>query len=557
LRERLAVAVMTVLCLVPFSDKPFHLDDPFYVLAARQIREHPLDFYGFSLNWHGRLEPAYDQMKNPPATSYYLAAAAAALGGFDEQPLRLAYLPLSVAAALGVHALARRLCGNARLATALSLGSPIFLVTASNLGSDVPMLACWCWSVLLWMRGIDEGRRRWLAAAAALAALAALTKYLGAGLVPLLAAYAIARQRRVSPVLLWLLAPIAALAAYEAFTAVHYGTGLLAEAADFSLSTRNQIEGENAPPWLAAATFVGGGFAAVSLCAPVLWRRSTLVAGGLVTTALALSLVAAQRMGTPWLQDFIGAPTSFAVQLALLAVAGVQLPMLALMDLHRRRDADALLLFLSVAGSLTFAAQVNWTVNARSLVTLVSVAGILVVRRLEDRTRSGAGSAWRPAWVVAVAGLVLALLALRADTRHAWAVRTTAAELTRRYDLTGPRAFFLGHWGLQYYLEQAGAHAADMQEGRFAPGDILVVPENGSGGGSKVLPWNAVTVLGIVAVDPGTRISVMSGQARAGFYSAMWGPLPFRLGAMPPERTLVVRVERPLRGAGKRLVPDP
>ena len=49
----------------------------------------------------------------------------------------------------------------------------------------------------------------------------------------------------------------------------------------------------------------------------------------------------------------------------------------------------------------------------------------------------------------------------------------------------------------------------------------------------------------------------MSGQARAGFYSAMWGPLPFRLGAMPPERTLVVRVERPLRGAGKRLVPDP
>ena len=63
--------------------------------------------------------------------------------------------------------------------------------------ADVPLLACWVWAVVLWMRGIEEGRRRCLVAAAVLVALAALTKYYGVALIPLLAAWTLRRRRAI------------------------------------------------------------------------------------------------------------------------------------------------------------------------------------------------------------------------------------------------------------------------------------------------------------------------------------------------------------------------
>ena len=36
--------------------------------------------------------------------------------------------------------------------------TPGFLVCGSSLMCDVPMLAFWVWSVVLWLRGFDEKR---------------------------------------------------------------------------------------------------------------------------------------------------------------------------------------------------------------------------------------------------------------------------------------------------------------------------------------------------------------------------------------------------------------
>ncbi|HEX9286350.1 MAG TPA: hypothetical protein VF999_03675, partial [Thermoanaerobaculia bacterium] len=51
-REALLLAVLTALFLLPFVGKAFHVDDTLFLKAARQIREHPFDFYGFSVNWY-------------------------------------------------------------------------------------------------------------------------------------------------------------------------------------------------------------------------------------------------------------------------------------------------------------------------------------------------------------------------------------------------------------------------------------------------------------------------------------------------------------------------
>jgi hypothetical protein len=68
--------VVTLLCLVPFIDKAFCIDDPLFLWVAEQIQAHPLDFYGWQVNWFSTPTPLYVATKHPPLASYYLALLA-------------------------------------------------------------------------------------------------------------------------------------------------------------------------------------------------------------------------------------------------------------------------------------------------------------------------------------------------------------------------------------------------------------------------------------------------------------------------------------------------
>lgn len=63
------LATLTILLLVPFANKAFHIDDPMYLWAAKHILKSPPDFYNFNVNWYGIEEPMSSVMKNPPLIS--------------------------------------------------------------------------------------------------------------------------------------------------------------------------------------------------------------------------------------------------------------------------------------------------------------------------------------------------------------------------------------------------------------------------------------------------------------------------------------------------------
>src|SRR5277367_2845801 len=70
-RSYILLAVLTLVCLAPFSGKPFHMDDPLFVWTAQQIVHHPLDPYGFNVVWYTTTAPASEIVKNPPLAAYY------------------------------------------------------------------------------------------------------------------------------------------------------------------------------------------------------------------------------------------------------------------------------------------------------------------------------------------------------------------------------------------------------------------------------------------------------------------------------------------------------
>jgi hypothetical protein len=106
-RSQSLLVVLTLLCLLPFSGKAFHIDDTLFVWTAQQITRHPLDPFGFDLVWYRTSERMSRVTKNPPLSEYY-GAAVGKLAGWSERSLHVAFLVPALVLVLGTYQLARR-----------------------------------------------------------------------------------------------------------------------------------------------------------------------------------------------------------------------------------------------------------------------------------------------------------------------------------------------------------------------------------------------------------------------------------------------------------------
>jgi hypothetical protein len=80
----------------------------------------------------------------------------------------------------------------------------------------------------------------------------------------------------------------------------------------------------------------------------------------------------------------------------------------------------------------------------------------------------------------------------------------------------------------------------------YQPGQILAIPDN-----NTLAFWTPPGFTGpaqVIEVNISRGVTTMKPQMGAGFYSSMWGPLPFAFGHVPPERYFVVRLT-PIRSA--------
>ena len=529
--------LLTLVLLLPFVGKAFFIDDTLFVRAAQQIQKHPLDFYGFNINWHGYPTPMTVAMDNPPLTSYYLALVASFFG-WSEWSLHLAFLLPALAAIWGTFTLARNYCERPFLASLMVLLAPVFLISATSVMCDVSQLAFWVWSVFFFDKGLRTETRLSFVASGLLAGLAFLTKYLGLSLVPLLLAYGICRKRRPG---WWLVAPVIPLffaAGYEWLTYTLYGHGLLFSAAQDAAILRT---GHYEIPWekaIVGLSFVGACFLSAFLYAPWLWTRRMLLGIPCLVAALLLIIPRmAMYNRLIWPADEAFRWDMF-FYIAALVVAGLYLFLLAGMDLWERRDAVSLLLFLWLAGMFVFTVAVNWTIDGRSLLPALPAVGILAARRLDKKYPTPEpGHFWRfsaPAFLSAV----ISLLLVQADCGMADNLRATAIHLGAKYRLPGKTTWFSDHWGFQYYIEPLGANAVDYKAPKYSPGDILIVTYNARNFRCEDFSSNPPNQLRLIETGEITGkevVSTIDPGAGAGFYSTSVGTLPFAIGDIQPQ----------------------
>ena len=520
-RAQLFLAVITVAALAPFLHKAFGIDDPLFLWMAEQIARHPFDPYGFEVNWGGSLQPMWIPMQNPPLGSYYIAAVVAA-AGWGETALHTAFLLPAVAAILGTHALARRFCPDAQTAALLTLFTPVFLVSATNVMCDVMLVAFWVWSIECWLKGLE--RREWwpFATAAFLAAGAVLTKYFGISVVPLLFAYTIARERRLRLHLFCLLIPVGATLGYELWTQSVYGHGLFGNAMIYLRDVGATVKTPFSIRLLTGCSFVGGClissvcFFRVRRLRNAIWTSAVLAVGFL--SFWSLISTSALSPGNALAVRFEG---------GIFAAVGAVIVTLALLDFYRARDAESLLLSLWILGTLGFSAFLNWSITARTILPAAPAVAILVMRHVG---RQAPGFARANYWRLGGAAAISMLVAF-ADYRQAGIGRSAARHFRQRFHALEGKVSFQSHWGFQWYMQRWGATPV-AREQAFSPGNVVVIPSDNAD--PIALSREAVASVGKLRLPLAPMLSTFAPGTGAGFYSSVRGPVPWMIGRVAP-----------------------
>jgi hypothetical protein len=536
---------VTLLCLIPFVNKAFHIDDTLFIAAAKHIQSHPTDFYGFNINWYSYEMSMAEVTKNPPLTCYYIALVAK-LFGWNEVILHTAFLIPAVAVVLGSFYLAKQLCSHPVLAVMAGMLTPVFLVSSTNVMCDTMMLAFWVWAAVGWVWGMDKNRWSGLLISTVLIALCALTKYFGMSLILLLFVYSVVKKRKIGVWALYFLIPVAILALYQWATFALYGRGLLTDAASYAPKMRQQIHPGAEFLWggLIGLSFTGGGIITILFYAPLLWSRRILIGGVALMVLFIFSLGFAGRIGNFPIRRDSMVRWDIIIQFSMMSLAGLGIILLAVADLYKCRDCKSLLLFLWVLGTFLFAGFINWAVNERSILPMTPAVGILLGRAIDRQSKTARWMAgWRISWPL-IPAVIIAMSVCWADYTLAGTAREAAKAIHRIYKERPNVVWFQGHWGFQYYMEANNAKPFDYKNSRPDIGDILVAPLNNTYG--VPLREERMFVVQGLRFIPCRWLSTVNPPLGADFYSsAYWGPMPFAFGRTLAEDYCIFAVKKP------------
>jgi hypothetical protein len=130
-------------------------------------------------------------------------------------------------------------------------------------------------------------------------------------------------------------------------------------------------------------------------------------------------------------------------------------------------------------------------------------------------------------------------------TDYRWAasypllVRSIQAE----YGTSYRPIYFLGHWGLQYYGEQAGFIAWDARWETVPPGALVVFPKQIWRQPLDLRAANRLRPIRTLRVEPApTLLSTLAQRSRIHFYFGGPGRVPWGFSDEPTEELLLLEV---------------
>jgi hypothetical protein len=457
---------LAVLVTAANAVKPVTVDDTAYLTYARHIASDPVNPYGFPVFWWAKPEPAMDVLC-PPVIPYWLALGMT-LVGRSPGWLKLWLFPFVYLLALALRALLGRFARGAEdFALPLLVLSPAVLPTV-NLMLDIPAVAVGLASVELFIRGVRG--RRWppVLIAGVGAALAMQTKYTAFVAPAAMMWYGITHRRIGAAAVAVGLSGLL-FVGWERWTIekygvshfLHHASGAGGAPPDGANPVTAFLEDKSdlIPPLVGqlGCLAVGAGLLGVSvLRVPRPW-----LIGLAAAWCVGFVLVATVPRRWTVIRPEVTATSAYWqtggwVWLAAAAGCAAALLFRVKKGLAFRRSADSWFLVGWLAIELVASVGLSPFPAARRVIGITLVLGLLAARAASRIQR--ASPTRRPPAVVLAIGVAAGVALAAIDTLDAFpekvlAERGTAVvpgELPK-----GNRAWYIGHWGFQYYCERA------------------------------------------------------------------------------------------------------
>jgi len=536
-RTPLVCALILVLADVA---KPVVVDDPAYILFARQIAESPAHMYGpppegALFHWYQHPSRAFEILC-PPVVPCWLALGISLFG--ESVPLlKLSMFPFAYLFAWSVHRLFRWLCAApssqpARsMMVAATVLSPAFL-PALNLMLDIPAIGLGLAGVAVFVGGLPIPRWWRGALAGVLIGLAMQTKYSTLLMPAVVALMFFGYGRRVL-----VPAALCAAAAGLVFVAWEYRTFEVYGRSHFAFHSADQPwDHLKFPP---ETTWTGRAAEKLSLIyeekvklvVPLLSQLGLLAPGSILLAWLALGMTRRWLaiVGIGWLafgavglaaipiddqiftRDEAGLPrmtfTSVLVTVWLSSMAVASIGILGRLHVRGwsigrprlRFDRIAVVLTLWLGLEIFGYFMLTPFPASRRLMGPIVVLSLLVGRLLLWTVRSD--DSLRTMRMVTVAGLIWASLFAVTDIVDARIEEVVPRRVANAVRAVDPEAkiWFCGHWGTQYYGERAGMEMVVPDETNLRRGDYLAVPGKDRPAAQEILiPWANVELVGRV-----------------------------------------------------------
>lgn len=510
--------LVAALCLVPFLNKAYTIDDPVFLMEAHQALRTPLTPAATSTCWDniGYARPLREIGSVGLAISYLLVPVA--WFGDKEWIAHLIMLLLVCVSVIATVSLASRFGATpnqAMLAGLLFASFPVVLAMAGTVMPDLLAAALGVIGLERLMAWKGEGKVLQAVASAVALGLAPVARshallLLGVGIVMLAGDLGVKKSLR------WIPIPLALLC----FLAVTWITTERV-VADSVFPGGPNVEQFGARYILPNFLEFGMNWVAVTPFA-IAW----LLMDGIGEIAwLALAAIAAAVFkfavpSSPIVLDALG----FAGWMAVLSAAWWAL---------RTRRVD--LFGLALCLLITVPIIPYKHLPSRYMLTCAPAAAILMILRMREK----------PGWMNVMAGamilggVVVGCMILHADATFAGLARRVVAENIAPHVRAGGRAWYSGQWGLTWYAEKAGAGCLSVNQPHPRAGDLVVAGE--VEGGVEPIPRYHLSLRllnKVQAADPGFRI--MNPAANAGFYGNSFGYLPWRLWSAEPMNTYYV-----------------
>jgi hypothetical protein len=504
--------------LLPFVAKPFTMDDTFFLLSARHAASDPLHPSAFVITWDRMPERASSVAPTGPLTAWLLLPSIA-----SPQPEVVAHLTMLLLLSLSILAtvsLALRL----GLAPSWAAGAgvilamtPTALAMAGTAMPDVPAMALGAAGIERLLAWRDERRVHDGVLAALLLGLAPLARthlmaVLGVAAMFMVDDLFSLASWRKGPWWRWIplaCAPAITVAALFATADPAPDAGdILGTAARLSTLAHLASNTVALPVhWVLAMGF--------SLPWAVLHGRSMLARpwAFLLGTGVAGLLL---RQAHPGDAPYFVAP-----------IAGLGFASLWDVISGAVRERDGRRLTLGTWMLVPVPAVAYWHMPPKYLLASAPAAALLLAMAMAERSRLG-----RPVLAAtAVLGAILGVAILRADSALADVGRTAARTLIAPSVAAGHRVWYVGHWGFQWYAEEAGARCWSAAPPYPVEGDLIAYADNLAAPLARRELESLVHLSRVEDRRPGGR--VMSKGAGAGFYSNGWGYLPWAWGTDP------------------------